>query len=269
MKVDKIYNSYISHDICKYKIAKKIKAIINPFRFYKYVNNPIKDIVNCGAPRSGSTLLNIILKEIVTLKVKALDNFCSEEPDYINKLKNTPTLNITKTHNYSWLIAKRIEKTKSIGFFTHRDIRDVIVSQMQKGWIKDVDEFLKNKSKFYIYNSILYAQTKNMIIISYEKLMNDKKTVIKKVGIALNVELTNEEIDEIDIKTSLNNIKKKIDNMEFIKGAANEVNSSTGLHKNHINDPTLRKWRNNLTPNEINLINKQAAEYIRFFNYSK
>lgn len=270
MSLKKLYHKIISNNINNYKRGKDIKSFSKPFGYQKVLNSPINDIINCGAPRSGSTLLNIILNEIISKKINNLNNFCSTEDDYKKKFLSLPSLQITKTHLYSNLIAKRIEKGHCIGFFTHRDIRDVIVSYIQKGWVQNVDDFLKNKKlNFYIFDAILYAKTKNMIVISYEELLNNKIEIIRKIAIILKVNLSNDEIDEIDFRTSPAYTKKSMQEIEFLKEGNKEFNSSTGLHKNHINDPQPNKWKKILTQNEIKIINNLAFKYLEFFNYPK
>lgn len=269
MKVKNIYNNFISVNKGNYLAGKKVKTYLNRIKNFNFFRNPFLDIINCGAPRSGSTIINIIINKIIVLKIQKADNYCGSETDYINKLKIMDRYHLTKTHVYSHLIARRIANKKSIGVFTHRDIRDVIVSYLQKGWVKNVDDFIySSKLNFYTFDAILHAKTKNMIVISYEELINNRKAVIKLLSDSLNVKLSSEEIDDIYHKTSANYTKKLMNELSYSAGEEKKHDKSTGLHNSHINDPKPDKWKDFLSDEEITKINKSAAEYLTCFKYS-
>lgn len=264
----KYYTDIISSNIRLYKLSKLIKLIFNPVGMYKGLKFPSVDIINCGAPRSGSTLMNIILKNILEKKIIKENVFCGNESEYINKLLNGDPNRLIKTHVYSYLIAKRIEKYKSIGFFTHRDIRDVIASQVQKGWIKDAESFIKTKKiKFYIYDAILYASTRNMHIITYDQLMNDIGGVINRVSGILNVKLTDDEISEIKSKISIKSINKRIKEDKLYDNGVKRYNVNSGLHENHIQNPESGKWKIIFNARESRIINDAAKQYLEYFEY--
>jgi len=263
-----IYTKIISLNKENYLAGKKLKTMLSLFRNFKFQNFYLFDIINCGAPRSGSTVLNILINKIILLKISNSDSYCNNETDYISKLQMTDRLHLSKTHVYSHLIAQRIIDKQSIGFFTHRDIRDVIVSYLQKGWIKNVDEFINgSKIKYYTFDAILYAKTKNMTIISYEDLIHNRKDIIKLIALKLDVTLSSNELNEIYRKSSVDYVANMMNKLTYSKGNIKKHNPSTGLHEDHINDPSIGKWKTYLTDEEIKRINNSAIEYLNYFQY--
>jgi hypothetical protein len=268
MILKKVYNKYINKSINNYKSSKKFKSLFT-VGFKSALKSKSFDIINCGAQRSGSTLLNLIIEEILKGKLNCSNEFCNTEEDYISTIIPDGTLGLIKTHNFSHLISKRIEKKKSIGFFTHRDIRDVIVSHIQKGWISGYNQFFESgKYRYYLYNSILYSETNNIINIEYEDLITKKQKTIELVAKNLGYSLSDSEINAINEVTSVKNIKSKISQFEFDSVKDNLVNADTNLHSNHINDPTSGKWRDFFNAEEIKDINMKACQYLKYFNYN-
>ncbi|MCK4947495.1 MAG: sulfotransferase domain-containing protein [Candidatus Aureabacteria bacterium] len=249
------------------------------YRYLKYlqefgvsnrcINCPEKDIVVCGMPRSGSTLLYNILKIILTKTLEMEDGFCFVEKEYTNKMNNQNIYHLRKIHIFSFLLAKRIKTDKTIGFFTHRDIRDVIVSLIQKKWITDFDEFIESgRLHRIVYTSLLYAKTKNMHVFSYDELLHNKEEAMRRVLRILNLELDTTLIEHLIKETSIGNTQRKIaQNKYIIKSDKVIYNPATGLHKNHIQDPRTGKWKEFLSREQIKIVNKIAKEYIYFFNY--
>jgi LPS sulfotransferase NodH len=226
----------------------------------------IKDIIVCGMQRSGSTLLFNIINEVLKENNSHIDTFFEEEIKYKKLLASERSTLVKKNHTYLPLVAKRIKKGQTIGFFTHRDIRDVIVSSIQKGWLNSIDEWISNlRIKYMINNSILYAKTPNMHIVSYEQLMGSKTEVIINVANKLGISLSQEAIEKIEKNTSMNIVKKKL--QEIPEGMKLEY--SDQLHKNHIADGKIGKWRNHLSEEEITRLTLYCKEYLHFFGYQE
>ena len=233
--------------------------------FYKgkYVYE-IKDIVVCGMQRSGSTLLFNIINEVLKENKHKEDTFFEEERLYKKLLQQELSTSVKKNHTYLPMVASRVKKGLSIGFFTHRDIRDVIVSSIQKGWLENVEEWVENERiRYMANNALLYAKTPNMNVISYEKLMNDKEAVIKEVATALGISLSERAIADINSRTSIENTKKKLAAIPEEK----KLLYTDQLHKNHIADGKTGKWVDDLSADEIKVINELTKDFLLHFGY--
>lgn len=251
-----------------YRILRIIDSLKRPFNYFQYYRFPIIDIVNCGIPRSGSTLLSMIINEILQFEYEIDYKYVKNEQGYIDHLKKHEPYIFSKLHIYSPLIAKRIKSHKCIGFFTHRDIRDIIVSRVQKGWTKNIENYIKSgANRLQINDALLYANVNNINIISYFDLMNNTKDIIGLVSKKLNITLTEQDIIKIHKNVSISTSKNRIGKANFIRQGENLVDLVSGLHRNHINDPTIGKWREILTNEQIKLINENSMDYLDYFNY--
>ena len=251
-----------------YRYWKKLKSIRKPILYYKTVRFPIRDIVNCGTPRSGSTLLHNIIQHILFVNYFSNYNYCGNELDYMNLKKNNTIYLLSKIHSYSPIIEKRIKKGLSFGFFSHRDIRDIIASEIQKGWINNLNKYLESGSNRRLINdSLLYAKITKMNVISYYELMFNRYNVIKNIADILQVDLNDNQINNIIEETSIRKAKKNIEKAYFKKQGTNFVDCKTGLHSNHINDPSIGKWKKVLSVEQEKLIIEDSKDYFDYFGY--
>lgn len=263
------------YDIKKKLIARIFKSprMYRLYRYYKQLgsgvffrttNYPIRDIIICGMPRSGSTLLFNLIKQLMIIHSNKVNTYFNYDLEYRELLSNERSIYVKKNHRYSPLLSKRIEKKLSIGFFTHRDIRDVVVSLIQKGRITDFYDWLaRRKLRKIINDSMLYANTKNIILIPYEELINDKKNVILKVAGKLNICLTESEINSLIDSSDIEKIKEDIK----IRGEVGKIDVITQLHSNHIKDGIVGKWKEILSKDQIDIINESGKDFLKFFRY--
>jgi len=254
------YNNIIYYNYLLYKYYRKIKNFGS--LFHKSI--AARDIVVCGIPRSGSTLLYKLIEEIIITEIRNNEIYFASDKEYLDALNNDFSYTLKKNHIYSPLLVKRIKSQKSIGFFTHRDLRDVVVSFMQSGWLQDFDEYIRSeKLKRISYDAILYAKTRNIVCIRYEDLMNQTSLIMNKICNRLNIKLDVKDINYIIDKYSINKVKemakKKEGNIKMGKGA--------DFHPNHVSDGKSGKWRKYLTEEQIKTIELQAYEFLKFFNY--
>ena len=233
--------------------------------FYRGSNTyKIKDVVVCGMQRSGSTLLFNIVNEVIAKGQSQRDTFFEREILYKKLLESEQSAVVKKNHTYLPLVARRVKKGLSVGFFTHRDIRDVIVSSIQKGWVENVDDWIEDgRIRYMANNALLYAQTPNMCVISYHQLMNHKVEVINEVAKKLSLTLGPEDIDDIYQKTSIKNTKKRLTEIPQEKKRL----FTDQLHKNHIADGKSGKWQEHLTNRQAATVTELTKDFITYFGY--
>lgn len=250
-----------------YRNWQVLKSLTRPAQFYRAINYPVKDIINCGMPRSGSTLLHNIIQEVIGSKDNY--NYCQTEKEYCNRLmKSSKKYHLSKIHIYSPTAANRISTNRSIGFFTHRDIRDIIASKIQKRGIKLEQEILYMNVRYAINIALSYVEIKELHIISYEDLFMNRESVIKRIANILNIPISDNKIKEIYENTSISSTKNKIESGVSDKKKENFVLAESGLHKNHINNPSLGKWKNILTEKEEKFIINNSQDYFDYFGYT-
>jgi hypothetical protein len=224
----------------------------------------IKDIVVCGVQRSGSTLLFNLINEILAENKYKEDTFFEKEILYKKLLERERSELVKKNHTYLPLVARRVKKGTSVGFFTHRDIRDILASSIQKGWVNNIEEWVDSQRiKYMINNSLLYAKTPNMHIYSYSDLMNKREQTIRSISETLGIELNEESVQKIKQNTSIQKVKKELQQIpQDVK-----LFYDNQLHKNHIADGSSGKWRKFFSEEEKNFLNKYCEDYLKYFDY--
>ena len=225
-------------------------------------------ILNCGGPRTGSTLLNMILKEILQVKLSSENNYVESTSEFSSRLSAYSHFSLIKTHRYFSNIQALINSGQVIAFMTHRDIRDVTVSLCQKGWVSDISQFIESKDlKQIAYSSIAYANIDGMNILSYQQLMEELGQSIAYVADKLGIKLSESQVDEIKRTVSKDNVSRKIDQISHVGHNDLELDEATGLHKDHIKDGKSGKWRDILTADEARTIADECREYMAIFGY--
>jgi|GEM_PF-1860445 len=223
----------------------------------------VKDIVVCGMARSGSTLLFNIIKEMVNFHYRKIDPYFIDDSEYSNLLNHEISLFIKKNHRYSFSLQRRLKKKLTFGFFTHRDIRDVVVSLMQNGRITDFNKWSADgRLRKIVNDALLYARTGNVMMIEYEDLLNNKLKVIDIIADNLKLNLFPEEEQSIVEKTDLVSTKKLLSAKE-----TDTIDLANHLHKNHISDGKVGKWKEILTKEQIAYINSSTKDFLDFFHY--
>jgi len=268
-KIINLLKPYIRHYDRLYLATKLVRSLPILSRYLLGQKTFTMEVINCGIPRSGSTLLHNIIQKILLIKFKSNYNFISNESEYLEWLTNSPHYDLVKIHFYSPLIVMRISYKKSIGFFTHRDIRDIVASRIQKGWIKNLNTYINDgRLRVGVVNAIRYGQVRNMNIIAYNDLINNKKKTIYKIAEILKVDLSEDTVNEMIEETSLTSLRKKLSILDFENVGKEKVNKSTGLHKNHFsNNPEVGKWEFVLTKEQEKMILKESQDYQKYFGY--
>lgn len=223
----------------------------------------IKDVVVCGMARSGSTLLFNIIKEMLIFHYQKVDPYFINDSEFGRLLENEISMFVKKNHRYTYSLHRRLKKNLSYGFFTHRDIRDVVVSLMQKGRIPDFNRWVADgRLRKIVNDSLLYAKTGKVMMIEYEELINNKLAVINNISKKLKLNLTANETLLIVNHTDMESVKNRLESKEN-----SEIDLTNHLHKNHISDGKVGKWRDTLNKEQVKIINNLTQDFLKYFNY--
>ena len=210
------------------------------------------------------------MKKVIVKIIESDSGFYSNEKEYKAKLSCTRACCIRKTHEFSILLIKRIKRGNTIGFFSHRDIRDIVASLIQMGWITDLNEFIASgKLHRIVHTSLLFAKTKNMIVIRYEDLISNKEEVINRMLKILKIPLDTESVSSIVKATSLQETILQVKKGKISESIGDKhFDPKTCLHKNHIHNGLTGKWVKYLKPEQVKIINDIARDYLEYFGYS-
>ncbi len=247
-----------------YKFYKTLRSLLT--QKSKNATHP-QDIIVCGMFRSGSTLVYNLVSEILKSSYNPSAGFFHNYKEYVELSAQPNFFIVRKTHYFSIKLKNRISRKKTLGLFTHRNLLDVIASMVQKNMITNLQNFIDDFGvERLAYDAIAIAETQNIINIPYSDLLNNKSIIINQLCDKLEVSLNPEEMDKIIDNTSIAKTKKQI---EVLKIDDKKIDSISGLHFNHINDPSIGKWNKVLSNKEVELISNKRAfkEYNKFFNY--
>ncbi len=179
-------------------------------------------IISYGFPRSGSTLLWNILKDVLKTKV------------------------IVKSHHYNYLMKNML----IIG--SYRDIRDSLLSYWKvntRREIMSLEDFKDTKLEKH-WDKLIYTLIKlksmsqknnNVYLIKYEVFYNDFDKIFDLIEEVFELKIPNKTKDEIKIKYSLNNVKKLIEKKKL--NTFKQVDKNTKFHGNHINNGSIDDYK--------------------------
>jgi FkbM family methyltransferase len=217
----------------------------------------------CGAKRSGSTLQYNLLAETVELSkigkrieyVKPLEFGIVRE-----KYKDYDGYKVFKTHVLTEEIRNEIMHGNAICFYVYRDIRDVIVSFKNKGWLGSI----KGAIKQYLddYNSWMSIEDR-LIVRRYEDFYDKLDHELAFISKFLGIELSEQSLNSIVQRLSLATLKNRIGKFEdFTLIDSHRFDPKTLLHEGHINSGEIGQWRRKLLINEILEIEAMAASWL-------
>jgi hypothetical protein len=198
-------------------------------------------IIQFGPPRSGTTLVYNILKDIF------------------------PNKSVETRHYY------RNKDRKFNTVVTYRNPLDSIASSILRYKLNPSDDVLKEQVLEFEKNGISTVlevkNNENVLMLKYEDFVNNYENIYNKLEIFFN---TNISPHTRNLITSLYNIKateKIISKME----SYNEIDKETLFHGNHIN---LNKGKPNyykkiLSTEQIIYLKNVYKEYLSVFGYEK
>ncbi len=234
-----------------------------------------KWLICCGMRRSGSTLQYLIVKRILEITGKGISKGYAENEDVIKTLETSTDDNyeyiLLKTHDYQEIFGEMDKDNQALFFYTYRDIRDVMVSAMNK-WFDG--NFL---ACYYSLNSkiktadSLWRNMKNIHISSYENITGNLKEEIARTANFLNISIADHQITEIHNELNINSLKSRIKRFDYknkgIYKNSGVIDPETNLHQNHINSGDLNQWKIRLDSFEIATIQKDWSKWLIENNY--
>lgn len=233
-------------------------------------------IICAGSKRSGSTLQYNLISKIVEISNSGIRvPFHKQEDHHLiyEKYSKIKGFKVIKTHIITDEIKKLIETDQSIIFHCYRDIRDVVVSYINKGWITKNIEDISKLSQNYIneYNTLSEYSNNNFYSRKYEdfafNIENELKYIQQKLGITLDAQVIQKIALELD-KSNLLKFQKSIPEEEKVTEYNQIFNKTTLLHNNHINDGSMNQFLKLLNNEEIITIEKIAWLWLLNHNYS-
>lgn len=230
----------------------------------------------CGAQRSGSTLQYNIVAEIVeqTHSGRRITYFEAKDfPIIKEKYAKYDGLKVVKTHKISQPMAEEFSFNNAMGVYCYRDIKDVIVSIKNKNKNSETIESIIDSDfiETYIEDYFTCQHLNKLLQSRYEDFVLDIKSEIRRVSQYLNINITDEVVDEIENRLKIENLKndssQDLVEYTFSNGLSQKYDRKTLLHKNHIHSGEAQQWKKTLKNDEILDIERKAFEWLYNHNY--
>ncbi len=188
-----------------------------------------KRIIICGSPRSGTTLMNELMRSYYGTYVMNREERALRFPYLVSNKKYV----VTK-HPLDFNFFSRFIETfnRPLFLFMLRDPRDVIISKH----FKNKDHYLVNfplwKKAVTAYENLDYD---NIVLVKYENLITDPLSIQKKITAKLGLELKN------DFKDFFNNVDKGHQDIKSLGGIRPIDSSNLGKYKNPEHSQRIRE----------------------------
>ena len=227
----------------------------------------------CGMIRSGSTLQYQLTAEIV----EKLGNgkrlgFVNNESFKELQKKEDPEkeMLVVKSHYFLQGANNCIKEGRGKAVYVYRDVRDVVPSFMNvSGASFGASVFAMEKS---LNEYKKWVNTEDILISKYEELVEDVKREVGRITEYLGLTLDDSIADEIAMKFSLQEQKKRIKQTNYKKideeiGRENAPEPHSLLKKNHINSGESGQWNVALSRFQIGMIESIAYDWLKEKGY--
>lgn len=231
-------------------------------------------ILCCGMVRSGSTLQYQLASELVTTTAAGKPLGWISDRQYsqlITAHENHAELLITKCHDYSSEAGDLVSDGKAKAIYVYRDIRDVVVSKLNKNGhsfrslIQSgfVERVLKNDSRWNSTGSILCSR--------YEEMTMDLNREVRRIARFLGLRIEDALVRLIAEKYSLENQVGRILSFDYetkgVRGGRSLYDPSSLLHRNHIFSGKSGQWKTALTGIQTAALEYRAHEWLEDRGY--
>ena len=265
-------NLYTTYRRIKYRNLATFKlftSLKDSFGCAVRIPKQVQILLNCGPPRSGTTLIDVVLRQLVHMKSEQTLKYASSPCDLKSIVGMQHTQVVVKTHRYFPFSEAGIQHGKVIPILMHRDIKDIAASLKERGWIEDIEkECERNFFRHLSLSTLSYAQHRQAVILRYDDISRNPEKIINSLAGAVGVKLSTLERESLLAKYfSTKTTATQTSSSLRLKG--NEWDPITGFHPNHIQNPESGKWRKELTEKEANLIDTQCSEYDKSFGYDR
>jgi FkbM family methyltransferase len=227
----------------------------------------------CGMSRSGSTLQYQIIKDLFSINNIGTPIGYLNGKDLLKRIINEKKSEkhfLVKCHDYIKL-PEEIDQTCIDYIYSYRDIRDVVVSIMQKE-NKSFNEVLTPYfSQSLLENQLKIEAIKHLYVSRYNNLTSNLHEEIFRLAIFLQIDFEKKQLEKLATKYSLENQRKKINEIDFenegIQKYGAKYSKETLFHKNHITSGECGNYKQALTSLEIAIIQKQWKNWLSDHNF--
>jgi hypothetical protein len=231
--------------------------------------------------RSGSTWSFNVCRELVQLACKrqgqplATCYFNQPDIEYFLRSRSVSSLPgpvVIKAHLLGEVSWQWIQSDRARTVITIRDLRDCMASDMRflsEGFEKSTERLVD------CLKTIPPALTcPNALVIPYEQMIAHTSEMIGRIAAHLGIEADGQEIREIDARTNMEASRKicqalrEAPDSSLETVGAQKCDSRTLLHVNHVDSGKVGRWKDELSPEQVRILNQRFADWMPRLGYS-
>jgi hypothetical protein len=224
--------------------------------------------------RSGSTLHYQLTKEIVESSNagKALGTI---DPVYFKhfqeKHPNKDEFLIIKCHDFIDEARDLFSSNRAKAIYVYRDIRDVVVSIMNKNKLSFINVLQSGFIRSLIEEYAKWKSLNGILVSKYEIMITDLMKEAIKIADYLEITLDESTARKIAEKYTIDRQILRVQNFDYdnngIESGANMYDPVSLLHKNHMYSGKPEHWKTTLSRFEVALIENMAGNWLIGENY--
>jgi hypothetical protein len=229
-----------------------------------------------GMMRSGSTLQFQLVSSLVERAGRG-HRLAWHEPDAFPSLAeahaNDDAWRVFKAHWCSDAIRESFETAESVGFGIHRDLRDVMISHAEKYSKPLTPDHCRRFVTQCIDSFRGWSDLPRTMVVRYDDLMVDAKTVIEAMAAHLGLPCTGVAAGELaDLHTPaaqrarISQASESGEMLDAWPGGPKMVSGDL-LHADHLADGRIGKWKQRLTPECLSAIDDVAGSWLAEHGY--
>jgi hypothetical protein len=181
-------------------------------------------------------------------------------------------LKVAKVHTYTAAIAAEFHNKNAAGIYTFRDLRDVYASSMKQR--QKTFDFLWNEG--FIDNCLEnykhWTSLPNVLISRYEEIITNLSVEVRRIAQHLNISVTLKQCqaiaNELSLKPQLERIQQFKEtllktplNPEDHREIVDYHDEATLLHMNHIDSAKVGRWKGDLIPQQVEMIENHVHDW--------
>lgn len=226
-----------------------------------------------GMRRSGSTLQFQLTAHLVEQAGRGA-RVGPATPDEFPRLRaeyaERPGWKVFKTHRRTDEMLAELEKGSARGVYVYRDVRDVIVSRINRSgrsferiWRESLDSVLESFEQWTSLDAVLVSR--------YEDMVADVAGEVRRIGAHLDIAVTLEESQEIAAQYTparqLERIRQAKETGLVERSARVAFDPVSNLHANHISSGQSEQWSTALSRRQLALVEGRAEGWLIAHGY--
>jgi hypothetical protein len=229
-----------------------------------------------GMQRSASTLQYQIASEIVEfygLGERVTWYPPKEHPMVFDTHNTFSYYKVFKSHVYSTQIDQEFKNRNALGLYIFRDIRDVLSSMKEKNRCDYSDDQIVTITNQLMKNYRLWTETGHTYVSKYEDAISDLVSEIRNIANYLDVAVDEHFVTKTALQFSIQNQKIAIEACANKSGivtvnAHNRYDPHSLLHLNHISSGNVGRYKENLSAEQIWIINDLTQTWLLSNGYA-